>query len=465
MTVLGRTHIPIVNNQLCQRCSVCVRACPAEPFIELRSKPDTSRGYVYSNTDLLSQETLPPCQGACPLGQKVRDYVPLLAAGNTREALLVIRLDNPLPGICGYVCHHPCEQACIRGTWDEPVAIRELKRYAAHYEIDHHGEIMEVLKERKKPPKGKKVVIVGAGPAGLACAFELVIQGCEVAIMDALDTPGGMLVGGIPAFRLPRQVVEHDVQVIRSLGAGFVGSVRLGDGLSIEDIQMDADGVVLATGAWKDLALGVAGGQVSGCFQCLEFLRLVNKGHLKKLAGTVVVIGGGNAALDTARSSLRLGPEKVSIIYRRSREEMPASPDEIDAAIREGVKMRYLEAPTKIIGERGRVKGIELMKMELGEIDETGRRRPVPLKGSTGIEAAEVVISAIGQGPELSFLKSTAITENGTVWCDEAGMVQGYKGVFAAGDAVSGPSTVVEAIASGKAVARSIMSYLDGNGV
>jgi NADPH-dependent glutamate synthase beta subunit-like oxidoreductase len=211
--------------------------------------------------------------------------------------------------------------------------------------------------------------------------------------------------------------------------------------------------------------LGVAGEQISGCFQCLEFLRLVNKGHLKKLAGTVVVIGGGNAALDTARSSLRLGPEKVSIIYRRSREEMPASPDEIDAAIREGVKMRYLEAPTKIIGERGRVKGIELMKMELGEIDETGRRRPVPLKGSTGIEAAEVVISAIGQGPELSFLKSTAITENGTVWCDEAGMVQGYKGVFAAGDAVSGPSTVVEAIASGKAVARSIMSYLDGNGV
>jgi NADPH-dependent glutamate synthase beta subunit-like oxidoreductase len=462
MTVLGRTHIPIVNNQLCQRCSVCVRACPAEPFIELQSEPDTSRGYVYSNTDLLSQEILPPCQGACPLGQKVRDYVPLLAAGNTREALLVIRQDNPLPGICGYVCHHPCEQACVRGSWDEPVAIRELKRYAAHYEIEHLHEIVEMLKGRKKPPKGKKVVIVGSGPAGLACAFELVMQGCEVTIMDALDRPGGMLMGGIPAFRLPRPVLEHDVQVIRSLGAAFVGSVRLGDGLSIEDIQRDADGVVLATGAWKDLALGVVGEQSSGCFQCLEFLRMVNKGLLRKLAGTVVVIGGGNAALDTARSSLRLGPEQVFIVYRRSREEMPASPEEIDAAIREGVKIRYLEAPTKIIGDSGRVRGVELMKMELGEIDETGRRRPVPIEGSTGIEGAEVVISAIGQQPELSFLESAAITENGTAWCDEAGMVRGYEGVFAAGDAVSGPSTVVEAIASGKAAARRVMDYLKG---
>jgi formate dehydrogenase major subunit len=362
------------------------------------------------------------------------------------------------------VCHHPCEQACVRGSWDEPVAIRELKRHAAHYEIGHLYEIVEALKGRKKPPKGKKVVIVGSGPAGLACAFELVMQGCEVTILDALDTPGGMLVGGIPSFRLPRSVVEHDAQVIRSLGAAFVGSVRLGDGLSIEDLQRDSDGVVLATGAWKDLSLGVAGEQTAGCFQCLEFLGMVNTGRIRELAGTVVVIGGGNAALDTARSALRLGPEKVSIIYRRSREEMPGSPEEIDAAIREGVKMRYLEAPTRIIGERGQVSGIELMKMELGEIDETGRRRPVPIEGSTGIEGADVVISAIGQGPELSFLKSTAITENGTVWCNAAGMVRGYEGVFAAGDAVSGPSAVVEAIASGKAAARRVMSYLDGNG-
>jgi formate dehydrogenase major subunit len=462
MTVLGRTHIPVVNHQLCQRCSVCVRACPAEVFTELRSEPETARGYVYTNTDLMHQEILPPCQGVCPLGQKVRDYVRLLAAGNTREALLVIRRDNPLPGICGYVCHHPCEQACVRGSWDEPVAIRELKRSAAHYEIDHQEEIVAVLKGRKKPLNGKRVVIVGAGPAGLACAFELMMQGCEVTVMDALDRPGGMLVGGIPSFRLPRSIIKHDVAVIRSLGVGFVGSARLGDGLGIEDLQRDADGVILATGAWKEMGLGIAEERIRGYFQCLEFLGMVNAGRLRTLAGTVVVIGGGNAALDTARSALRLGPEKVRIIYRRSREEMPAGPQEIDAAIREGVEIRYLQSPTRIITESGRVSGIEVVRMELGEMDETGRRRPVPIEGSGSIERADTVISAIGQQPELSFLESTAVTGHGTIWCDEAGMVQGYEGVFAAGDAVSGPSTVVEAIASGKASAQRVMDYCEG---
>jgi formate dehydrogenase major subunit len=392
----------------------------------------------------------------------VRDYVRLLAAGNTREALLVIRRDNPLPGICGYVCHHPCEQACVRGSWDEPVAIRELKRSAAHYEIDHQEEILAVLKGRKKPLNGKRVVIVGAGPAGLACAFELMMQGCEVTLMDALDRPGGMLVGGVPSFRLPRSIIKHDVAVIRSLGVGFVGSARLGDGLGIEDLQRDADGVILATGAWKEVGLGIAEERIRGYFECLEFLGMVNAGRLRTLAGTVVVIGGGNAALDTARSALRLGPEKVRIIYRRSREEMPAGPEEIDAAIREGVEIRYLQSPTRIITESGRVSGIEVVRMELGEMDETGRRRPVPIEGSSSVERADTVISAIGQQPELSFLESTALTGHGTIWCDEAGMVQGYEGVFAAGDAVSGPSTVVEAIASGKASAQRVMDYCEG---
>lgn len=463
MTVVGRTHRPVVDNQLCQGCSVCVRACPAEVFPELRSGGDTARGYVYANTDLLRREVLPPCEDACPISQQVRKYVQLLEAGKVKEALLVIRQDNPLPGVCGYVCHHPCEGACFRGSWDEPVSIRELKRHAVHYEMEHQQEVIEVLREQRQPAKGKKVVIVGAGPAGLACGFELVMKGFEVIVMDALDTPGGMLVGGIPSFRLPRSVVEHDVQVVTSLGVEFVGSMRLGDGFSIEHVRKsDADAVVLATGAWKDLALGVPGEEASGCFECLDFLHRIHAGQVVKLAGTALVIGGGNAALDSARSALRLGPEKIFIIYRRSREEMPASPEEIDASIREGVEIRYLEAPTRIIVEGERVSGIELMQMELGEIDETGRRRPVPIEGSSFIERAEVIITAIGQRPELSFLESTAITGQGTVWCDEDGMVHGYEGVFAAGDAVSGPSTIVEAIASGKVTAQRVMSYLDG---
>jgi NADPH-dependent glutamate synthase beta subunit-like oxidoreductase len=289
------------------------------------------------------------------------------------------------------------------------------------------------------------------------------MEGYSVSIMDALDQPGGMLVGGIPPFRLPRPVVEHDVHVIQSLGVEFVGSTRLDNDFTIEDVQKaDTDAVVLATGAWRDLSIGVPGEDAKGYFECLEFLRSVNAGRLRKLTGTVLVIGGGNAAIDTARSALRLDPERIIVMYRRSREEMPASPEDLEDALREGVMIRYLKAPTKIIVEAGRVRGVELMEMELGEIDDTGRRRPIPIEGSAFSERADTVIAAIGQQPELSFLEPTAITGRGTVWCDEAGLVHGYEGVFAAGDAVSGPSTIVEAIASGKAAARRVMDYGEG---
>jgi NADPH-dependent glutamate synthase beta subunit-like oxidoreductase len=462
MTVVGRTHRPVVDNQLCQRCSVCVRACPAEVFSELRSEGDTARGFVYTNTDLLRREVLPPCEDACPISQQVRKYVQLLEAGKVKEALLVIRQDNPLPGVCGYVCHHPCEGACVRGSWDEPVSIRELKRHAVHYEIEHSNEVVKILRERRHRFRGKKVVVVGAGPAGLACGFELLMKGYAIRILDALDQPGGMLVGGIPPFRLPRAVIKHDADIIQALGVEFEGSVRIGQiGTVREIVSNGADAVVLATGAWKDLTLGVPGEGASGYFECMDFLRRVNAGQEVRLEGTAVVIGGGNAALDAARSALRLDPEKVIVIYRRSREEMPANPEEIEEALREGVEIRYLEAPTRILVEGERVNGIELMKMTLGEIDETGRRRPVPIEGSAFSERADTIIIAIGQRPELSFLESTAIAGQGTVWCDEAGMVHGYEGVFAAGDALSGPSTIVEAIASGKAAAQRVMSYLD----
>ena len=463
MAVVGRTHRPAVNKQLCQQCNVCARACPAEFLPELSFDQDTTRGYVYTNTDLMRIEILPPCEGACPIGQQVREYAQLLSAGKLKEAMLVIRQDNPLPGVCGYVCHHPCEQACIRGSWDDPVSIRELKRYAVHYEINHSEEILKVLKERKKSSRWKKVVIVGAGPAGLACGFELVMQGYKVRIMDALEQPGGMLVGGIPPFRLPRSVIKHDVDIIRSLGVEFESPVRIGQNISLQDIRQNAaDAVVLATGAWKDLKLRVPGEGATGCLECMDFLSRVNAGQEVKLAGMVLVFGGGNAAIDTARSALRLGPEQVTVVYRRSWEEMTASPEEVEDAVREGVVIRYLESPTRIVVDGGSVQGVELVRMELCDLDETGRRRPIPIDGSAFIEKADMIIPAIGQCPELSFLEETAISEQGTVCCDEAEMVQGYEGVFAAGDAINGPSTVVEAIASGKAVAWQVMNYLEG---
>ena len=462
MAVTGRTYIPVVDGDLCQQCGVCVRHCPAEFMQELRTDGDTVRGYVYATTDLTTRMELPPCVGACPLGQKVRDYVQLLASGKVKEALVVIRQDNPLPGICAYVCHHPCEQACVRGSWDDPVSIRELKRYAVQYEVEHVEEVIQMLQNRKQPTKQRRVVIIGAGPAGLSCAFELTMQGYEVTVMDKLDQPGGMLVGGIPPFRLPRFVIKHDVDVIRSLGVKFQGSVCLGQEITLRNISKNgADAVVLATGAWEDLALNVTGDDAEGCLMCIDFLNKINTGKDVKVSGKVIVVGGGNAAIDTARSALRLGPEKVVVVYRRSQEEMPANPEEVEDALAEGVVIRYLEAPTQILVENGHVQGVELIQMELGDVDDTGRRRPVPIKGSAFFEKADVVIPAIGQRPDLSFLEATSVTERGTLYCDVGGAVLGYDNVFAAGDAVSGPSTVVESMASGKVVARTVMNYLE----
>jgi len=467
MAVEGRTHKPVIDRDLCQRCSVCARACPAELLPELRHDEDTVRGYVYTHTDLTITEILPPCVGSCPLGQKVRDYVQLLASGKVKEALLVIRKDNPLPGVCGYVCHHPCEKACVRGSWDDPVSIRELKRYAIHYEIDHQKEIVETLKECKKPAQGKKVVIVGAGPAGLACAFELVMQGYTITVMDALARPGGMLVGAIPPFRLPRYIIDHDIGIIRSLGVKFIPSIRIGKDIPLHEIRRkDFDAFVLATGTWKDKALDISGEDTPGCMKCLDFLNTVNAGGIINLSGTVLVIGGGNAAIDTARTAVRMGPEQVIVLYRRSGQEMPASIEEVKAALNEGVQIQYLVAPKRIASKDGKIQGVECIRMELGEPDETGRRMPIPIAGSEFFQAADFVIPAIGQRSDISFLRADSISEKGTIYCGKDGQVKEYEGVFAAGDVVTGPSTVVEAIASGKATARKVIRYLEsiGNG-
>jgi len=462
MAVEGRTHKPVIDRDLCQRCSVCVRACPAEYLSDLRYDEDTVRGYVYTHTDLPIRQILPPCVGSCPLGQQVRDYVQLLAAGKVKEALLVIRQDNPLPGVCGYVCHHPCEQACVRGSWDDPVSIRELKRYAIHYEIDHQKEIVAVLKECIKPAQGKKVGIVGAGPAGLACAFELVMQGYTITVMDALAQPGGMLVGAIPPFRLPRYVIDHDIGIIRSLGVKFIPSIRIGKEISLQEIRRDRfDAVVLAMGTWKDRALDVAGEDTPGCLKCLDFLNTVNAGGIIKLSGTVLVIGGGNAAIDTARTAVRTGSKQVIVLYRRSQQEMPASKEEVEAALNEGVQIQYLVAPKRVVSKEGKIKGVELIRMELGEPDQTGRKMPISIAGSEFIQAGDFVIPAIGQRSDISFLTAGSISERGTIYCGKDGQVKEYEGVFAAGDALTGPSTVVEAIASGKATAQIVIRHLE----
>jgi NADPH-dependent glutamate synthase beta subunit-like oxidoreductase len=461
MAVEGRTHRPVVDTELCQGCGVCLRACPAECFYELRSDTDTTRGYVYTNTDLARKEGLPPCVDACPISQDVREYVHLLKKQKVKEALLLIRRDNALPGVCGYVCHHPCEQACIRGSWDDPVAIRELKRYAVHYEMEHYNEIVDALLERKQPSRGKRVTIVGAGPAGLTCGCELAMQGYSVTIMDALTQPGGMLVRAIPPFRLPRYVIAHDVSVIRSLGVTIVNSIRIGKDVSLEAIQKEgADALVLAVGAQRAARIGIEGEEGEGFIDWLSFLEKANIGNGIGLHGKVLVVGGGNVALDVARTALRFGARRVEVLSLEREDEMPADPLELRMAKRERIGFLFQVAPVAVLRTRGRVVGVSCAPAKLGW-DELGRRVPMILAGQSIDVKGDFVITATGQSTELSFLGENSISSKETIELDRRGQIKGYNGIFAGGDAVTGPSTVVEAMGSGKAAARRVMDYLE----
>lgn len=462
MPVTGRTHKPVLNSDLCQTCSICTRECPGDILSDFRYESHTMREYVYNNTNLMLYETLPPCLEACPLGQKVMEYTSLLAANKIKDALLVIREDNPLPSICGYVCHHPCENACVRGSWDDPVSIRDLKLFATRYEIDNRDEVLKILKNMQQPPNGLKVNILGSGPAGLACAYELSMNGFKVKIIDALPQPGGMLIGGIPSFRLPRETIFHDVGMIKDLGVKIQNNIRIGRDISFDDIVKNANSVVIATGAWQDLDLRLPGEDLKGIEKCMDFLTGINIHKGSKPKGRILVIGGGNAAIDAARSALRMGADNVTILYRRTKQEMPADHLEIEAAIREGVQIRFLIAPKKILIEDGNVVGLEMGKMKLLAVNGEKREEPVPIDGESFCLESDLVITAIGQRPELSFLDKQAITSEGMIDCNSTGMVQGYKGIFAAGDTLIGPSTVVQAISSGKSTALKVRNHLLG---
>ena len=452
----------MIHYDRCETCGVCLQACPAEVVPEMRKEEDSLRGRLFDVSDTeprlnLSKSFGPPrCQAACPIGQDVRGYMRLIFEGKYRQALELIRDANPLPSVCGYVCHHPCERACTRGEVDDPLSIRLLKRFVADYD---DGSLP--LPERQAA-KNKKVAVIGSGPAGLAAAYELAKKGYTVEITESYKEPGGMLAWAIPAFRLPRAVINRDIDYIRRMGVEIRTGISFGPDTTLENLRKKGfHAVILATGTQKSLKMNIQNENgLPGTMDCLAFLRRCSEGEPPSLGNRVLVVGGGNAAVDAARTALRVGAGKVSLVYRRTLEEMPADREEVEDAVKEGIEIMVLTAPVKILVTGGRAGGLECVKTWLGEPDDSGRRRPIPVDGSQFEIPADTVISAVGQQQDYGAVSKGLAREEGSVAIDPVSMQTDVEGVFAAGDFVNGPTTVVEAMASGKKVARAVDEYL-----
>jgi putative selenate reductase YgfK subunit len=400
------------------------------------------------------QNKTAPCIKGCPTGEKIPDYFDKVKAGKFEEAWHIILEDNPLPGVCGRVCYHPCEGACNRKDLDSPIAINNMERFVADqnmangYPKHFHVEKTEM-----------KIAIIGSGPAGLSAAYQLARKGHAVTIYESLAQPGGMLQMGIPKYRLPREVLKKEIKDIQTLGVKIKTKCTVGKDISWQNLQMSYDAVLIATGATKSRPLNIPGEEKKGIAPGLQFLREFNLEDKKEIKRKVVVVGGGNTAIDCARSAVRLGAD-VTIVYRRSRKEMPAVPEEIEEAQAEGIKINYLTNPVEFIGD-SRVRKICLIRMELGEPDDDGRRRPVEIQGSEFEIEADQVMLAIGEIPALDFLPDSINAQWGRVDVDSFQMTNN-RGVFACGDSANGPiGTVVDAIATGKNSAFTIDAFLN----
>jgi len=458
--VEGRTYRPVIQSSQCHQCDVCIRGCPAELIPEYRKEEKSLRGTLYrgkaGGKTPKEKISLPPCQEACPIRQDTRGYVALIAQEKFKEALELIRKVNPLPAVCGFICHHPCEEACLREEVDHPIPIRVLKRFVSEYERKREGMGMRPKKKRRE-----KVLVIGSGPAGLAAANDLGLLGYGVTIFESLPVLGGMLSVGIPAFRLPRDILQMEIDGIKQLGIEMRTRHPFRfEGNSKTYRKLGFHAAFLSIGAHRSLKLNVPGETLQNVLPGVEFLRDINLGKKIEMGKKVAVIGGGNVAVDVARSALRLGARRVEIYYRRSRDEMPAIPEEVDEAIREGVRIHILASPIKIIAKGGKAVGMECARMRLGEPDGTGRRRPIPMEGSNFEVHADTIISAIGQRVDRKAIRELDTNRDGTIRVDQKTGETSMEGVFAGGDVVTGPGWAIDAIAAGKKGAESIHRYL-----
>lgn len=464
-----------------------VKACltPIRAGMTITTNSPRLEGYRKVRLEQLlcdhNADCVAPCVQTCPANVDIQTYLRLVSDGNYEAAVRVIKDRNPFPSVCGRVCPHPCEAACRRNLVDSPVAINYVKRFAADWDMARETPWIP----RVATPSGKTIAVIGAGPSGLAAAYYAALAGHAVTVFEKQPYAGGMMRYGIPEYRLPKDTLDKEVGVIQALGVRIVTGKALGSDLRLDDLQRDFDAVYLAIGSWRATPLRIDGENLDGVWLGIQYLERVTKGDTIPL-GRTVVIGGGNTAIDCARTALRNGAEHVTLVYRRTREEMPAEPYEVDEALHEGVEMMYLTAPDRITAEAGGAKQLHCLRMELGEPDRTGRRRPVPVEGSDFVIEADTIIGAIGQSTDAGFLyyevpsnpknwvrgrrsggESTAfddlplrLNQWGDINVDGRTMQSSESKIFAGGDCVTGPATVIQAVAAGRRAAAAMDEFV-----
>lgn len=456
-----------VDLSKCTGCGDCANVCPVSVPSDFNENLN-ERKAIYRHFPqaipsgfAIDKRGTSPCKATCPTHISVQGYIALIAKGKYKEALKLIKQEHPFPAVCGRVCNHPCEEACKRGDVDEPLDIMHLKRFVADMDLFDETKFMPECKEKN----GKRIAVIGAGPSGLTAAYYLAIEGYEVVVFEAAPIAGGWMTLGIPEYRLPRDIINAEIQIIKDLGVDIRCNTAVGKDVQFDDLMKEYDAVFVGCGTMLSSKLDIPGEDMQGVIHGVDYLRRINLGEKVFLGDKVAVVGGGNVAMDAVRVAKRTGSKDVFILYRRTRAEMPAAPEEIEEALEEGIRMEFLVAPVRVVGENGKVTGIECQRMELGEPDKSGRRRPIPIKGSEFIVECDAIVPAIGQAADLGFIsKESGVSINkwNNIDADEVTFQTNIDKVFSGGDVVTGPQTVVKAVNAGKEAAISIDRFLKG---